>query len=114
MKKSVIDKYSLLIKTSPSVMKVLYQDLTGDVSKPNDEQSKDIQERIKLMLDTQDPDIMIDLRRLLEKDQPSLTYFGMRWKIILMKIHLLYTKEDILQLCICQLLCLSMNFYKQF
>ncbi|CAJ0895890.1 20155_t:CDS:2, partial [Entrophospora sp. SA101] len=75
MKKSVINKYSLLIKASSSVMKVLYQDLTGDVSKPNDEQSKDIQERIKLMLDTQDPDIMIDLRKTIGERSTKFDIF---------------------------------------
>ncbi|CAJ0899955.1 5410_t:CDS:2, partial [Entrophospora sp. SA101] len=75
MKKSVINKYSLLIKASSSVMKVLYQDLTGDVSKPNDEQSKDIQERMKLMLDTQDPDIMIDLRKTIGERSTKFDIF---------------------------------------
>ncbi|CAJ0825552.1 4992_t:CDS:2 [Entrophospora sp. SA101] len=61
--------------SSSSVMKVLYQDLTGDVSKPNDEQSKDIQERMKLMLDTQDPDIMIDLRKTIGERSTKFDIF---------------------------------------
>ena len=46
-------------------MQVLYQDLTGDVSTPDNEINKKTHERIKLMLDTQDPDIIIDLRKII-------------------------------------------------
>jgi hypothetical protein len=56
-------QYSLIVKTSCLTLQVLYQDLTGDASVPNDEISKEMHERIKLMLDTQDPDIIIDLRK---------------------------------------------------
>ncbi|CAB4491167.1 unnamed protein product [Rhizophagus irregularis] len=61
MRKNVINKYSLIVKASRSILQVLYQDLTGDVSTPDNEINKKTHERIKLMLDTQDPDIIIDL-----------------------------------------------------
>lgn len=53
----------MIVKSSRSILQVLYQDLTGDVSTPDNEINKKTHERIKLMLDTQDPDIIIDLRK---------------------------------------------------
>ncbi|CAB4420602.1 unnamed protein product [Rhizophagus irregularis] len=58
MRKNVINKYSLIVKASRSILQVLYQDLTGDVSTPDNEINKKTHEQIKLMLDTQDPDII--------------------------------------------------------
>ena len=58
-----ISQYSLIIKASRTTLQVFYQNLTGDASIPNDEISKEIHDRIKLILDTQDPDIVLDLRK---------------------------------------------------
>ena len=41
----------------------MYQDLTGDAASPNDEISKEIKAKIQLMLEIQDPDIIIDMRK---------------------------------------------------
>ena len=40
----------------------MYQDLTGDAITSSAYISDEMKDRIKLMLDTQDPDIIIDLR----------------------------------------------------
>lgn len=40
----------------------MYQDLTGDAISSSAYISDEMKDRIKLMLDTQDPDIIIDLR----------------------------------------------------
>ena len=42
----------------------MYQDLTGDAALPNDEISREIKSRIQLMLEIQDPDIIIDMRKI--------------------------------------------------
>ena len=42
----------------------MYQDLTGDAASLNDEISKEVKSRIQLMLETQDPDIIIDMRKI--------------------------------------------------
>jgi hypothetical protein len=40
----------------------MYQDLTGDAISSSTYINDEMKDRIKLMLDTQDPDIIIDLR----------------------------------------------------
>ena len=47
---------------TPSVWKLLYNDLAGDNSTPPHELSKEMQERIRTILDLQDADIIMDLR----------------------------------------------------
>jgi hypothetical protein len=49
-------------KLAPSVWKLLYHDLAGDNSTPPHELSKEMQERIRLILDLQDENIIMDLR----------------------------------------------------
>ena len=41
---------------------MLYHDLTGDASLSNDQISKEIEERLRLMMLLEDPSIIIDLR----------------------------------------------------
>ncbi|PKY53552.1 hypothetical protein RhiirA4_547713 [Rhizophagus irregularis] len=62
MRKNVTEKYSLVAKMAPSVWKLLYNDLAGDNSAPPHELSKEMQERIRTILDLQDADIIVDLR----------------------------------------------------
>lgn len=40
----------------------MYNDLAGDNSTPPHELSKEMQERVRVILDLQDPDIIMDLR----------------------------------------------------
>ncbi len=47
---------------APSVWKLLYHDLAGDSSTPPHELSKEMQERMRTILDLQDADIIMDLR----------------------------------------------------
>ncbi|GET60495.1 hypothetical protein GLOIN_2v1773127 [Rhizophagus irregularis DAOM 181602=DAOM 197198] len=70
-----IISYSLIVKASRSILQVLYQDLTGDVSTPDNEINKKTHERIKLMLDTQDPDIIIDLRKIINEKGTKFDVF---------------------------------------
>jgi hypothetical protein len=47
---------------APSTWKLLYHDLAGDNSTPPSELSKEMQERMRTILDLQDADIIVDLR----------------------------------------------------
>lgn len=52
----------MVAKIAPSVWKFLYSDLAGDNSIPPHELSKEMQERLRTILDLQDADIVMDLR----------------------------------------------------
>lgn len=41
---------------------MLYHDLTGDASLANDQISKEMEERLRLMISLEDPSIIVDLR----------------------------------------------------
>ena len=43
-------------------MRVLYYDLTGDAAITNDTISKELEERLKMMLLLEDPSIIVDMR----------------------------------------------------
>lgn len=60
MQRQFSDRYHLLAKTSQAVLKDMYQYLTGDVSSTTTTQG--VQDRLKFMLDSQDPDVWFDLR----------------------------------------------------
>ncbi|GBB94021.1 hypothetical protein RclHR1_22760001 [Rhizophagus clarus] len=62
MRKNVTEKYSLIAKMAPSVWKLLYNVLAGDNSMPPHELSKEMQEKLRTILELQDADIVIDLR----------------------------------------------------
>ena len=53
----------------------MYQDLTGDAASPNDEISKEVKSRIQLMLETQDPDIIIDIRKIQDNQKMIFDIF---------------------------------------
>ncbi|PKC58120.1 hypothetical protein RhiirA1_541255, partial [Rhizophagus irregularis] len=57
MRKNVINKYSLYTRLSPAILCTLYQDLTGNAISNSNLISQEVQERIKLMYETQDPNI---------------------------------------------------------
>lgn len=40
----------------------MQHDLTGDISVPENSQSRELDERLRLMLEIGDPDILVDLR----------------------------------------------------
>ncbi|GBC18617.2 hypothetical protein GLOIN_2v1769956 [Rhizophagus irregularis DAOM 181602=DAOM 197198] len=63
MRKNVINKYSLYTRLSPAILCTLYQDLTGNAISNSNLISQEVQERIKLMYETQDPNIVFDLRK---------------------------------------------------
>ncbi|XP_070538845.1 uncharacterized protein [Ptychodera flava] len=66
MQKEFTTRFSLVCKASPSVMNDMYKYLTNDQSALPNKVSKEVQERLHLLLSSQDPDIVHDLRLLNE------------------------------------------------
>ena len=52
-----------MVKTiTPAILRVLYYDLTGDAAITNDTISKELEERLRMMLLLEDPSIIVDMR----------------------------------------------------
>ena len=51
-----------MVHKSPAVLREIYQDLTGDSAAVPSEVSKAVQSRLRLALDSGDPDLVYDLR----------------------------------------------------
>lgn len=75
MRKEFMYRFSLVTKISPAVMNQLNQYLTVDPSVMSAQASKEVQARLKLLLETQDPDIVYDLRHFNEGRPESFTEF---------------------------------------
>ena len=60
MKRQFIHRFGLVVHCKPSVMMEMYQFLTGDASTTNI--SEAVQQKLKFLLDSQDPEIIYDLR----------------------------------------------------
>ncbi|CAG8700766.1 3744_t:CDS:1, partial [Funneliformis mosseae] len=54
--------YSLIHNLSKPVLRMLYYNLSSDTSLANDKISKEIEERLRLIILLKDPSIIIDLR----------------------------------------------------
>ncbi|CAB4376372.1 unnamed protein product [Rhizophagus irregularis] len=54
--------YSYVKKISPAILRMLYFDFTGDASVTSNAISREVEERLRLMLTLADPDIIFDLR----------------------------------------------------
>ena len=64
MWKDFIQTYRKLVKSSKSAFHDIYQELSGDNSAPSNENKRLMQERIAKFISTSDdPDILIDLRK---------------------------------------------------
>ncbi|CAB4381993.1 unnamed protein product [Rhizophagus irregularis] len=53
---------AIQLKISPAILRMLYFDLTGDASVTSNAISREVEERLRLMLTLADPDIIFDLR----------------------------------------------------
>ncbi|CAB4403075.1 unnamed protein product [Rhizophagus irregularis] len=62
-KTSEFQKYYLVCNLSKPVLRMLYHDITGDASLANDQMSKEMEERLRLMM-LLEPSIIIDLRTI--------------------------------------------------
>lgn len=75
MRHQFVNRFSMVSTSSPAVMREMYQWLTGDVAAARDSVSTKVQQRLKLVLDTQDADLVFDLRHLNEGRTPKYDAF---------------------------------------
>ena len=67
-----------MVKTiTPAILRVFYYDLTGDAAITNDTISKELEERLKMMLLLEDLSIIINMRINYEFKKLSLIIFEM-------------------------------------
>ncbi|CAG8748188.1 32351_t:CDS:10 [Gigaspora margarita] len=62
MHKNVLNKYSYIQKVTPAILRMLHYNLTGNAAVSSDIVSRDVEERLRLMLTLADPNIIVDLR----------------------------------------------------
>ena len=62
MRREFADRFKNVCSASPVVVREIYQELTGDSSAAPSAVEKIVQARLQLALDTEDPDIVYDLR----------------------------------------------------
>ncbi|CAG8505300.1 11145_t:CDS:2 [Gigaspora margarita] len=62
IKKNVLEKYSYIQKVTLAVLQILHFDLTGNAAVTSNAISRDVEERLQLMLLLADPNIIFDLR----------------------------------------------------
>ncbi|GBC13306.2 hypothetical protein GLOIN_2v1780244 [Rhizophagus irregularis DAOM 181602=DAOM 197198] len=62
MQKNVLNKYSYIQKVTPAVLRMLHFDLTGNAAVSSNSISREVEERLQLMLTLADPTIISDLR----------------------------------------------------
>ena len=78
MRRQFQEEISLLTNTKGTAAITIYQKLTGDSSVLEDPNSRKIQQRMRLIIDTQDPELIADMR-LLNKGRPE--EFEEFWKV---------------------------------
>ncbi len=64
MRKEFVERYSFLTKLSSTVLNEMYQHLTSDGSALPSTVSQKVQQRLRLAIDAQDPELVYDLRAL--------------------------------------------------
>lgn len=65
MRQSLMQKYGRVAPNiKPAILRSLYQDVTGDSSAAVNVHEAEIDESVRLLLDMEDPDVVIDLRVL--------------------------------------------------
>ena len=75
MRRDFINRYQMVTDCSAAVLRNMYQYVSGDVSQAPCNISKDVQQRLSVALDAQDPDIVFDLRHLNEGRQSQYDQF---------------------------------------
>ena len=93
MRKKLMQKYGRVTPSmKKSVMRKWYKDLTGDCSGSCNLHEEEIDERVRLVLEMEDPDVLLDLRAL---NRPNMMHFGTSGKNFLMKtLELLWMTDD--------------------
>ena len=65
MRRSLMQKYGRVAPNiKPAVLRSLYRDLTDDSSAATNQHTAEVDERVRLILDMEDPDVVLDLRAL--------------------------------------------------
>lgn len=64
MRQNFYDRYQCSVNISPTVLRDMYRFLTNDMSAPEDAKTAEIDQRMSTFLDTDDPDLIVDLRSL--------------------------------------------------
>ncbi len=77
-------KFSHQVK--PAVLRAFYKELTNDSSAPTNLNEAEIDERVLMMLDTEDSNIVIDLRHLNSRRRGQYDDF---WKVNTWRIHII-------------------------
>ena len=62
MQREFIHRFQLIANVTPTVLTEMYRFLTGDSSALSSEISKQVNRRLRLALDAQDPELVFDLR----------------------------------------------------
>ncbi|CAH1269408.1 Hypp4174 [Branchiostoma lanceolatum] len=75
MRKRFRERFSLVTNAKPVVLKEVYQFLTNDVAADECTASKDVRQRLKLLLDVQDPDLVVDMRSMNEGHKEKYQHF---------------------------------------
>ena len=75
MRKAAVGSFGRICGVKPAFMRELYRKLTGDASSSHDAAEAVVDERVRLALDTEDPEIMI-CGTTIKADQRSFKFFG--------------------------------------
>ena len=70
MRSRFIQVFGLVTGVKPAILREMYRQLTGDNSSAHDEEEAQINGRVRLAIDMEDPDVIIDLRAH-NQGQPS-------------------------------------------
>ncbi|XP_078597452.1 uncharacterized protein LOC144873716 [Branchiostoma floridae x Branchiostoma japonicum] len=82
MHKKFNDRFALITSAKPVVLREMYQFLTNDASVEECQLSKDIRQRLKILLDSEDPDLIVDMRSLNEKKESYEEFWSEASKVI--------------------------------
>ena len=77
MRREFVNKFGRVSSAvKPAVLRYFYHDLTGDSSGSETSSQKELDDRVKQMIEMEDPDIVADLRHINSGAQSNMTTFG--------------------------------------
>ncbi|KAI8516352.1 hypothetical protein Bbelb_049330 [Branchiostoma belcheri] len=82
MHKKFSDRFTLVTSATPVVLREMYQYLTNDATVEECPLSKDIRQRLKMLLDSEDPDLIVDMRSLNERKESYQEFWNEAAKVI--------------------------------
>ena len=63
MRRALFEKFGRVAPTmKPAILRALYRELTSDASAPRNLSEAEIDDRVRMVLDMEDPDVIIDKR----------------------------------------------------